>query len=60
MEQENNNDIISTIIKMFNLESCFRKNYEPFYNTNVDLSNIETNFNNDMHPLARRRTQFMK
>lgn len=59
MEQENKNNIISSIINIFNLENCFNKNKESIYNTKVDLKNNQTNLTYDTHRLARRRTQFM-
>ena len=58
MQQENNIDFITMLIKMFQLESCFRTNYEPFYGSEIDLS-LDT-FYNDQHRLGRQRTQYMK
>ena len=56
--ETNSNNIISSIIKFFKLESCFREKYEPFYSSEIDLT-IDT-FNNDYHRLGRQRTQYMK
>ena len=44
MQQENNNDFITMLIKMLQLESCFQTNYEPFYGSEIDLS-LDTFYN---------------